>query len=392
MFRLRWVVLLALLSANPAVHAALVFNFNVPDASKAPSAEALQGFNDAAAIWSAALTDNITLNYDLYWEPLDPGVVGSAASNFYTGGYGGVRSALASDATSTDDTTSSSALPGSAFDVYINRTADSPNGANSATPYVDSDTTDADADGHANNNWVRMTRANAKALGLISGSDAGTDAEIRFSSAFSFDFDRSDGINGSQMDFVGVAVHEIGHSLGFTSGVDVLDANGSGFWADQFDFVSTLDLFRYSQDSADQGLGTIDWTADTREKVFSLDSGANQVTGLTFSTGRTHGDGEQASHWEDNLGHGVMDPTVALGEQIDIQDNDLRAFDVIGWDLASGLAGATTSALAGGGGGGGGGGGSGAAPEPTAMAPLGIILLTLRLTGRSRRTRRPRNN
>lgn len=370
-------VCLVMLIAWPT-HAGLVFNFNTPDAGKAPSAEALQGFNDAADIWSAALTDNIEINFDLYWEALAPGVVGSASSNFYSDSYSNVRSALISDASSTDDTTSSGTLPAGSVDVYINRTSNNPNGANSATPFVDSDTTDVDFDGTSNNEVVRMTRSNAKALGLIGATDAGVDADINFSSAFSFDFDRSDGIDAGKMDFVGVAVHEIGHALGFTSGIDVLDANGSGFHSDQFVFISTLDLFRYSEDSvAAGGTGTIDWTADTREKVFSLDAGTNKVDGVTFSTGSNYGDGEQNSHWKDNQGIGVLDPTISLGEQIDITDNDLRAFDVIGWDLASALGAASTSAL--------GAGGGGAAPEPVAMIPLGAVILSLRLTGRSRR-------
>ena len=64
-------------------------------------------------------------------------------------------------------------------------------------------------------------------------------------------------------------MHEIGHSLGFTSGVDILDLNASGFLDDQFDYVSTMDLFRYSAESvAAGGNGTIDWTAGTNGKSF----------------------------------------------------------------------------------------------------------------------------
>src|SRR5690606_11215974 len=103
---------------------------------------------------------------------------------------------------------------------YINRTVNNPHGANSATPYVDTSLTDIDSDGHANNNWIQLTRANAKAVGLIAGNDAGLDGTIRFSSSFAFDYDPSDGITPGTMDFIGVAIHEIGHSLGFTSGVD----------------------------------------------------------------------------------------------------------------------------------------------------------------------------
>ena len=45
------------------------------------------------------------------------------------------------------------------------------------------------------------------------------------------------------------------------------------------------------------------------------------------------GDGRQASHWKDNLGLGVMDPTAATGETLVAGPNDFIAFDAIGWDL-----------------------------------------------------------
>ena len=47
-----------------------------------------------------------------------------------------------------------------------------------------------------------------------------------FSSAFSFDFNPDDGVTAGQMDFIGVAIHEIGHALGFISGVDTYDYYG----------------------------------------------------------------------------------------------------------------------------------------------------------------------
>ena len=121
----------------------------------------------------------------------------------------------------------------------------------------------------------------------------------------------------------------------FTSGVDILDGNSpptrGPFPDSAFTYVNTLDLFRYSADS--KNAGGIDWTADTRDKYFSLDRGATNIALL--STGVTFGDGRQASHWKDNLGLGIMDPTAAPGEKLAISENDLRAFDVIGWNRSS---------------------------------------------------------
>ena len=53
-----------------------------------------------------------------------------------------------------------------------------------------------------------------------------------------------------------------------------------------------------------------------------------------MSEGAVFGDGAQASHWKDGLGIGIMDPTFGPGELGLLTFADLRAFDVIGWDLA----------------------------------------------------------
>ena len=190
----------------------------------------------------------------------------------------------------------------------------------------------------ANNTTINLTTANAKALGLEPGTGtvgqcaSSCDASIVFSSAFAFDFDPSDGIQPGAYDFVGFASHEIGHSLGFISGVDILDLNSppvSGpFAANQFTYVSALDLYRYSDLSAASGVN--DFTADTRAKSFSVDGGATFLN--AFATGRNFGDGQPAGHWKDSLGIGLMDPTGAQGESLGISARDIEAFDAIGWD------------------------------------------------------------
>ena len=58
-----------------------------------------------------------------------------------------------------------------------------------------------------------------------------------------------------------------------------------------------------------------------------------------FSTGVATGDGRQASHWKDNGLTGVligsMDPTIAPQQVFQPSGPDLRAFDLIGWDIVS---------------------------------------------------------
>src|SRR5262249_21940725 len=57
-----------------------------------------------------------------------------------------------------------------------------------------------------------------------------------------------------------------------------------------------------------------------------------------FSTGTSNGDGSQASHWKRDEITGVvlriMDPTLASGVIQHITPADIRALDVIGWDLS----------------------------------------------------------
>ncbi len=128
-----------------------------------------------------------------------------------------------------------------------------------------------------------------------------------------------------------MATHEIGHALGFVSGVDVLDYYRDGPYDEgQFTFITTTDLFRCSPDSRAAG-ADLDWSADNRTKFFSLDRCATTLG--TFSTGPDYGDGNQASHWTDNLGLGIMDPTASRAELLAISALDLAMFDVIGFDL-----------------------------------------------------------
>jgi hypothetical protein len=298
------------------------------------SLQAQQGFQAAAARWANTFTDNVTVNLTVGFNPLGSSIIGQAASaeDFYD--YGVVRSHLSSDRTSAADITAVNHLNGIAIPMLINRTANSPFGPGSATPYFDND-------GDANNRTLFLTSANAKALNLgvtpqsVGGCFGNCDGFIQFNSNFGFDFDASNGIDPDKFDFVGVAAHEIGHTLGFISGVDILDFNSppvrGPFNDDEFTFVSSLDLFRYSADSA--LLNAIDWTADTRTKNFSIDGGL--TLGPQFSTGVIFGDGRQASHWKDNLMIGLMDPTAGLGETLSISGNDRLALDVVGWDLAA---------------------------------------------------------
>lgn len=298
------------------------------------SAQEQASFAAAAALWSTHLTDDVTVQLTVGTGALSPGILAQAGSRAISYTYTDVRNALLADVTSAADASATSHLaPGSSVGMLINRTSDNPNGRGSATPYVDS--------AGANNSSLSVNAANARALGLafspggIGSACTNCDAFIQFSTGFLWDHDPGNGVDGQAFDFIGVAVHEIGHALGFVSGVDVLDfnspPNNGPFAANLFTFLTPLDLFRYSDQSVASGV--IDWTADQRDKYFSIDGGA--TAGPLFSTGMTFGDGRQASHWKDNLGLGILDPTADLGETLNLTANDLLALDVIGWNVSA---------------------------------------------------------
>lgn len=315
------VIAASLVLAAPARALTFAYSFTA-----GTSAEAQAAFQAAGNLWSAVLQDPVTVHLTVGTAVLGSGILGQAFSDEVQFSYSAVRAALTADRTSSNDNLAVASLPAGSFAMQINHTSQN---SDSATPYLDNN-------GSANNKTVQLTTANAAALGLtFAGSTLGgscatvCDGFIQFNSNFAFDYDRTNGITGGQYDFVGIAAHEIGHSLGFISGVDVLDGN-AGFSEDLYT-ASMLDLFRYSTASA--ALGAIDFTASSTAKYFSINGGAS--TSLLFSTGTTFGDGRQASHWKDSLGLGIMDPTAAAGELMVIGANDRLAFDAIGWNLSA---------------------------------------------------------
>lgn len=313
-----------------------------------PGTNAYRGFTRAAEIWSKAFTDPITVRLDVAFAPLGPGILGSTGSTTNSVTYASLRGALAADAKSFRDNAAVKSLqPGPTVSFVSNELG------LCVSPFTGCQAINATRRGIDNDNTfdnlaIQINTAQVKALGGTPAynpttNPLGRDGSVQFSSNFAFDFDPSDGITPGQFDFIGVAVHEIGHALGFRSGVDIADINAQGApgvppggraGLDGIAWGTVHDLYRYKDFNGTQ---TLDWTIGG-DPCFSLDAGATCIARL--STGRNLGDGRQASHWKDDLltgtTIGIMDPT-ATGPSgvlpMMVTQFDLIAFDAMGWDL-----------------------------------------------------------
>ena len=291
------------------------------------------GFEMAAIIWASVLTDDVDVNLHIgATDSLDNGnAVGGAIPILQTQNYGIFQEYYQRDITSIDDSTASGSMQiGNTVDLAIN-----------------GEVVDGNTD-------ILLTSAQAKALGMHEATtlDNGTvwerglvsadalDGYIVVNNSFdwSYDFTRSEEAHDGTLDFLSMALHEIGHNLGFVSGLDgAMDVLQLHSGETRIEDFTALDLFRHTVDTAkiENSDGSVSSVSLGENAYFSIDGGQTNLA--DFSTGKDDevgGDGFQASHWKRlQNAMGIMDPTLAYKERLSLSTLDLQAMDVLGWDV-----------------------------------------------------------
>jgi hypothetical protein len=296
---------------------------------------ALAAFARAAAQWSRFISDPITVNINADMRNLGSStIIGQAESVMLVGDYTEVRNAMVADADADDGILAF--LPTlSQFNVHL------PTGFG--------------FDGNTS-----ASKANFKALGYAGLDEqfGASDATITFNSGFAFDYDNRNGVSPGMVDFESVAAHEIGHALGFISNVDIIDEyksmNLTGVP------VGTLDMFRFDNDGADDPSTAPQFATFPRSMLPGNDEVFDDIAHeWRMSTGQYTGDGRQASHWKDDRLTGaligIMDPTIDYQQIWTVSGADLRALDLIGYDIV---------------------------PEPATLTLLALGALAMRRRGR----------
>jgi len=225
-------------------------NFNITYDSSV-TAEAKAVIQSVAQFFDNHFADSVTINITASLGDLGPNGLGRSNWSFNSFGYSAIQTALSGDATTADDAAAlANAVP----------------------------STDPISGTHTY--W--MVRAEQKALGLLSGSDSGSDGSVTFANApNTFDFNRADGITPGLFDFAGTVAHELTEVMGrsLNVGGTVTDSGGTAHPNSNFLF----DLFHYS------GNGTRSFDGTTAG-YFSLDNGATDLNDFNTISGGDAGD------------------------------------------------------------------------------------------------------
>ena len=224
---------------------------------------------------------NIDVGYgEVGGYKLGSGALGESLTYLSNYGYSQIKTALATDATTANDTAAVASL--------------------SATSPV-------------NGNFWTST-AEAKALGLM-GASSQVDGFVGFASGNLFDYNNSDGVTRGQYDFYGTVAHEISEVMGRSLFV----GETIGTTSNSYD---VLDLFHYSAN------GVHDFSGTT-PGYFSINGGATNLDNFNTNPNGDYGD------WASSAGADSFSAFATPGAVDTISQTDLRELDVLGWNLGS---------------------------------------------------------
>ncbi len=235
----------------------------------------------AASYLDTLIVNSITVHIDVGWNevggnPLTSGAVAAGGPAMATLSYSQVRTALynARDSVATDT-------------AWANLPASDPSGGRGFS----------------------VSTAQEKAWGLISANLGQTDGVVGFSSAYSYDFSTTGTVPSGELDFNGVALHELTHALGRVSD-----------FGTSLTTPSVLDLFRYT------GAGTLA-TSASQTAYFSYDGG---VTNLDYySTSGDPGD------WAQSAGADSFDAYSVTGQRNVMTQTDITEMNVLGFAVSN---------------------------------------------------------
>ncbi len=327
--------------------------------------DALLAFRRAAARWERAIKTPITIVYDIDYGP----------TRFGGDPYAPTTIASANSAASIAfNTGGSPATPSQVLAVMTGKAADDAQlqALYAAVPDpIPSTVVDGDGD-ETTRAPIGFVYGGQPTLQMLGYAPAALDPDptvnpfgevpnLGFNSAFDFDFDPNDGTDAALIDFEAIVIHEMGHSLGFTSAV--------GFAQQNFGVLATpWDLFRVRPDSVTAGESLTDgrgWETTPRvvtpgpppsrtveqggetyflaEHAFFDGLGVYETSTATGT--RVGGDGQQASHWRDDSQRppvpldsgdryiGIMDPNFGPGVRQLYKYPDLRVLETLGYEV-----------------------------------------------------------
>jgi hypothetical protein len=292
----------ALFYGRPAF-ATLLFNPTFDDAGMAAAgltggqiANVHAAFDEAAAQLSSAFSDSIHININVT-AVAGTGTLGMSSTSLLGFSYNTIRNAFLADAKSADDAI-----------------AVGPGGSVAA----------ADPLGASHQWWV--SRAQAKALGLIADSAVTADGTFTFGAGFNYSFNPNS-VGPGQIDFQGVVLHELTEIMGRIPGLGTTSFSAIPSYL-------AFDLFRYTA-SGSRGL-----TAGSGIQ-FSFDGGATLLKAYNFP----NGNGSDPQDWASGTNDSFNAFTTS-GVKNGLSAVDFQVMDVIGYDRVSAVPEPATSLMA----------------------------------------------